>query len=52
MIALAKRIGLSFTELNELRVADLFALADSYFGVKNEDSHEATQDDIDAFFGR
>jgi hypothetical protein len=53
MLALAKRVGLTFTELNELRVADLFDFADSYFGLAggaNEVAREATQADIDAFY--
>lgn len=50
MLVIAKRIGLSFMELNELRVMDLFDLVESYTGKKDTGPREATQEDIDAFF--
>lgn len=49
-MAVGKRIGLSFAEMNELRVSDLFDLAHSYSGSKNDTPREAEQEDIDAFF--
>jgi len=52
LLVIAKKIGLSFEELKELRVTDLFAMAESYTGGDKEKPREATQADIDAFFGR
>jgi len=49
-MAVGKRIGLSFAEINELRMADLFDLAQSYMGKKHYGPHMATQEDIDAFY--
>ncbi|MFE1630742.1 hypothetical protein ACFLFF_28775 [Brevibacillus reuszeri] len=43
---------MSFTEINELRVRDLFDVVNAYSGSQEEDSREATQTDIDGFFGR
>lgn len=51
LIALAKRMNLSFIELNELRVVDLIEIGDAYYGKKDDKPREATQADIDAFFG-
>lgn len=51
LIALAKRMNLSFIELNELRVVDLVEIGDAYYGKKDDKPREATQADIDAFFG-
>lgn len=50
ILAVGKKIGLSFAEMNELRVVDLFDMVGSYSGA--EDDRDATQDDIDAFYGR
>lgn len=52
LLVIAKKIGLSFEELKELRVTDLFAMAESFTGADKEKPREATQADIDAFFGR
>ncbi|WP_262362338.1 hypothetical protein [Paenibacillus senegalensis] len=41
---------LSFHELNEFRLRDFFEFADAYAGESNE-PQEATQADIDAFYG-
>lgn len=49
-LAIGKRIGLTFEEINILRVTDLFELANDYLGKKNDGPRMATQDDIDAFF--
>jgi hypothetical protein len=50
LIAIGKRTGLSFVEMNELRVRDLLAYADIYIGKKAEKARMATQEDIDRFF--
>lgn len=53
LLAIGKHIGLSFAEINELRVCDLLALADSYTGANEKGANEkevireATQADID-----
>ena len=52
LLALGKRSGLTFGEMNELRVRDLVGLVESYVGTKKEGSREATQEDIDAFYAR
>lgn len=53
LLAIGKRIGLSFAEINDLRCQELIDLARSFTGSDNkEESKEATQDDIDAFYGR
>lgn len=49
---MGKRIGLSFLEMNDLRVRDLFDLVRSYVGEKDDDSKVAAQADIDVFYGR
>jgi hypothetical protein len=50
LIAIGKRSGLSFAEMNELRVRDLLAYADIYIGKKEKKARMATQEDIDRFF--
>lgn len=52
LLAISKRIGLSFAEVNELRNADLLELADCYSGNDKDKTREAEQSDIDAFYGR
>lgn len=54
VMAIGKRIGLDFSEMNQLRVRDLFGLADSYTGKeeKKDQPRDATQSDIDAFYSR
>jgi len=49
ILATAKKMGLSFQELNELRVCDYFELADIYTG-ENKGIRKATQEDIDKFY--
>lgn len=44
-------MNLSFFELNELRVVDLIDLGELYYRKKDDKPREATQADIDAFFG-
>lgn len=51
LIAIGKRTGLSFVEMNELRACDLLKYADIYVGNKKQRPRTATQADIDAFFG-
>ena len=50
IIALARRIGLSMTELDLLTMQDFFDLVYAYMGDDPDASREATQEDIDAFF--
>jgi hypothetical protein len=50
LLAIGKRTGLSFAEMNELRVRDLLAYADIYIGNKKPRARMATQEDIDRFF--
>jgi hypothetical protein len=45
-------VGLSFLEMNELRVVDLLDIAKVYVGKEDDQPREATQSDIDAFYGR
>lgn len=52
LLAIGKKVGLSFGEMNELRVVDLLDLARSYTGSKQDAPRDATQHDIDAFYGR
>jgi hypothetical protein len=54
LLAIGKRIGLSFDEMSELTCGDLIDLARSYTGSDEKDKgpREATQADIDAFYGR
>jgi hypothetical protein len=50
LLAIGKRTGLSFVEINELRVRDLLAYAGIYTGNKKQKPRMATQEDIDRFF--
>ncbi|PAF31858.1 hypothetical protein CHI14_09395 [Paenibacillus sp. 7516] len=54
LLAIGKRIGLSMEEMCELTCSDLIDLARSYTGQedKKKGSREATQADIDAFYGK
>ncbi len=49
IIASAKKMSLSFWELNEFTVNDFIKFADIYTGREKE--KKATQEDIDSFFG-
>ena len=51
LIAIGKKIGLDFSEINELRSSDLLELAKRYMGANDDTPREATQADIDRFFG-
>lgn len=50
----AKRIGLSLHEMDMMSLQDFFDFVYAYIGGQSEDDspREATQADIDAFFGR
>lgn len=51
LLALGKRAGLTFDEMNQLRVRDLIGIVESYTGAdERERPKEATQADIDAFY--
>jgi len=47
---MGKRAGLSFTEMNELRIQDLLDYVRAYTGQKDDAPRMATQADIDAFY--
>jgi hypothetical protein len=55
LIAIGKRAGLSLEEINEFRTEDLLEYAEIYLefltGKRKQKTREATQADIDAFFG-
>lgn len=51
-MSIGKKIGLSFAEINELGLKDLIDLAKDYSGAEDDKPKDATQDDIDAFYGR
>ncbi|GIP38305.1 hypothetical protein J31TS4_15850 [Paenibacillus sp. J31TS4] len=51
LLAIGKRVGLNFAEMNELRIRDLLDLAKCYSGAEEDGPRDATQGDIDAFFG-
>lgn len=44
-------MGLSFDEMNELRVRDFIKLTDIYTGKIEQGPRMATQEDIDRLFG-
>lgn len=50
-MTIGKRLGLSFYELNDMRVTDLLDMARSFSGVKDDRPREATQEDINSFYG-
>jgi len=54
LLAIGKRIGLSMEEMCELTCSDLIDLARSYTGQEEKEKgpREATQADIDAFYGK
>jgi len=49
-LIIGKRIGLSFEEMNLLRVSDLFDMAREHSGKRDDTPRKATQDDINAFY--
>lgn len=50
IIAIAKRAGLSFMELNEFSVQDLLDYVHAFTGAKDGRPRMATQADIDKFY--
>lgn len=52
IVAIGKRMGFSFTELNEMRVQDLIDVANAYH-VQDDGPKKrwATQEEIDGFTG-
>jgi len=58
LLAIGKRAGLSFEEINELRVRDLIAYAEIMIATNDDDRKKvnhpkrATQEDIDRFYSR
>lgn len=51
IIVTAKKAGLSFVELNELRVCDYIKFMEIYTGEIENKPKQATQDDIDRLLG-
>lgn len=51
VLVIGKKMGLTFQEMNELRLKDLFLMADIYCGEEPPGVREATQEDIDRLFG-
>ena len=52
LIAIGKRTGLTFSEMNEFRVRDLLAYARAYTGKDNDKPKMADQKDIDSFYSK
>ncbi|GED71362.1 hypothetical protein BRE01_50640 [Brevibacillus reuszeri] len=52
ILSVGKRIGLTFMEMNDLRIRDLFDLVKSYAGGREDEPRNANQSDIEAFYGR
>ncbi len=50
VLVMGKRTGLSFAEINELRVRDLIEFVGAYTGKRDDKPRKATQEDIDKFF--
>lgn len=50
LLYMAKKVGLSFDELNELTLQDFYDLVDMWIGEENDAPRDATQDDIDRFY--
>ena len=51
IIVTAKKAGLSFVELNDLRVCDYIKFMEIYTGEDENKPRQATQDDIDRLLG-
>lgn len=47
LLVMAKRVGLSFIELNELSLNDVLIFSRLFFGVKSKQAKKAAQADID-----
>ncbi len=53
LLVIAKRVGLSFDELNQMTLDEFFDYVDTWVGDNDDKSaapRQATQADIDAFF--
>lgn len=50
LLAIGKRAGLGFVEINEFRASDLFAYAREFAGARRDKPKQATQADIDKFY--
>lgn len=50
LLAIGKRSGLTFAEINEFRLQDLLDYVNAYTGAENDKPRKATKEDIDAFF--
>lgn len=52
VLAVAKKVGLSFDEIDQLTLSEFFDLVDAIYGSGEEAGpRKATQDDIDRLFG-
>ena len=52
MLAVGKRSGLTFAEINEFRLQDLFDYVSAYTGTEGDKPQPAAKEDIDKFFAR
>lgn len=50
VLVAAKKVGLSFEELNLFSLNDFFDFLDMYIGENEEQPRQATQEDIDYFY--
>lgn len=50
LLVIAKRVGLSFEEINMMTLQELFDFVDLWAGGNSDGPVEATQADIDKFF--
>ena len=50
LLAIGKKSGLSFAEMNEFRVRDLFAYVRVHTGAKDNRPRKANQEDINSFY--
>ena len=50
LLAVGKRSGLTFAEINEFRLQDLFDYVSAYTGTEGDKPRKATKEDINAFF--
>lgn len=50
ILVAAKKVGLSFEELNLFSLNDFFDFLDMYIGENEEQPRQATQEDIDYFY--
>ena len=50
ILSIAKKIGLSLVELNELTTQDFIDIISAYSDNKEDETRQATQEEIDKFF--